>query len=238
MTTRDTSGTKDSTALNKQADGREIVHNLNGQRLGRKGLITRQRILTVASKLIAEQDDLQISLSSIAAEASLGMTSLYNYFSDLTDVLLALLEDVMVEAEDAYLAQIRDRWDDEMLAHECRQFVNAFYSFWSKHANIFHLRNNYADKRDTKMITHRILAVQRVLGFLNHQMDGVEGRDLGYTNSMASAAYMGIERAVSVLNNRHLMRDLPDAFRPNVAGLLAAEAQLLEFAIRTSRANR
>src|SRR5579871_6514030 len=76
-------------------DTGEISHNLAGQRLGRKGRDTRERIMAAAAELIDEAGEGAISMSSVARRASLGMTSLYNYFADFTEVVLALLEPVM-----------------------------------------------------------------------------------------------------------------------------------------------
>lgn len=220
----------------KRAEVKRAVHNLNGQRLGRKGLITRGRILEAARELIDERDDLQISLSAVANKADLGMTSLYNYFGDLTDVIVALLDELMLEADTAYLARMRRRWDDENLFEECREFVFSFYEFWSKNANIYHLRNLYADNRDPKMIAHRVPVAQEMIGLISFQMDGqTTARDDG-SNSMASAIFMSIERAISVLTNPHLLRDLSNDFRPNQDGLLLAESELFELAIRKKRA--
>src|SRR5688500_16342358 len=92
-----------------------VSHNLNGQKLGRKGRVTRERILAATAELLAGPRDAPISLSAVARQASLGMTSLYNYFSDFTELLLALLEPVMESAEDAYLAQLREPWSDDEL---------------------------------------------------------------------------------------------------------------------------
>ncbi|WP_156472033.1 TetR/AcrR family transcriptional regulator [Sphingorhabdus sp. M41] len=220
---------------NERPASERVVRNLNGQKLGRKGIITRQRILTAASKLIVETDDLQISLGAIAAEADLGMTSVYNYFSDLTDVILGVLEHIMVDAEEAYLAHLRIRWEDENLAEECSKFINAFFIFWTRNANVFHIRNNFADKRDRKMIAHRASVAQEILGLIIAQMAKKSESSEYPHNSMASAVYMGIERAVSVLNNKLLMNDLPTAYRPDKTGLLAAEARLFEFGIRSER---
>ncbi len=216
--------------------GEQVVHNLNGQRLGRKGLVTRGRILAAARKLIAERDDLHFSMSAVAAEADLGMTSLYNYFGDIADVLLALLDELAVEAEKAYLVRMRRRWDDDELRHECRQFVFSFFDFWSKNANIYHLRNNFTDSRDPKMIAHRVPVAEEMIGLIVSQMGGDVTARTDQSNSMASAIFMGIERATAVLTNPHLLRDLPSTMRPDQQGLLMAESELFEFAIRTCRA--
>src|SRR3546814_7301779 len=88
-----------------------VSHNLNGQKLGRKGRITRERILAAAIELIDSPEE-AVTLSAVARRASLGMTSLYNYFTDLTELLLAVLEPVMATAEKSYLALLRDRSEE------------------------------------------------------------------------------------------------------------------------------
>src|SRR3546814_11955977 len=57
-----------------------VSHNLNGQKLGRKGRITRERILAAAIELIDSPEE-AVTLSAVARRASLGMTTLYNYFT-------------------------------------------------------------------------------------------------------------------------------------------------------------
>src|ERR1700740_1577328 len=121
-----------------------ISRNLYGQRLGRKGRDTRDRIVTAADSLLARPEPVQITLSAVAREASLGMTTLYLYFSDLTELLLAVLEPVMITAEEAYLSRIRTRWDDERLGEECYEFMLAYHDFWARHTRILHLRNALA----------------------------------------------------------------------------------------------
>ncbi len=220
----------------KRGTEQRAVQNLNGQRLGRKGLVTRARIVEAARSLIDESHDLQISLKAVAAKASLGMTSVYNYFGDLTDVILALLDEAMLDAEEAYLAEIRQRWDEDHLSDQCRKFVFAFYEFWSKNANLYHLRNLYADNRYPKMIAHRIPVAEELIGLIVFQMDGIGLGRGDQNNSMASAIFMGLERATTVLTNPQMLRTVVENIRPDRQGLLEAEAELFEFAIRTKRA--
>ena len=96
-----------------------VSHNLHGQRLGRKGRDTRERILAATSELVEGDGEEQLSLSAVARRASIKLTSVYNYFTDLTELLLALLEPVMATAEDAYLSLLRERWPDDQLAARC-----------------------------------------------------------------------------------------------------------------------
>ena len=116
-----------------------VTHNLNGQKLGRKGRVTRERIVAAAMELVIADEP--ITLSSVARRAGLGLTSLYNYFSDLTELLLALLESILATAESEYLAVLRNRWPDERLYENCYAFVHSYHSFWMRHSRLLHVRN-------------------------------------------------------------------------------------------------
>ena len=98
--------------------------------------------------------------------------------------------ELAVEAEKAYLVRMRRRWDDDELRDECRQFVFSFFGFWSKNANIYHLRNNFTDSRDPKMIAHRVPVAEEMIGLIVSQMGGDVTARTDQSNSMASAIFM------------------------------------------------
>jgi AcrR family transcriptional regulator len=210
-------------------------HNLNGQRLGRKGRLTRDRILVAANELLAEPNDVPFSLSAVARQASLGMTSLYLYFTDLTELLLAVLEPVMAETEAAYLGHLRERWPDETLNAHCLEFVTALHGFWHKNSAVLHLRNSMSDQRDKRMMANRVQAAQPVIGWLVMQMDQ-DPREAGSPAvAMATVLYTGIERVVTIATDHILPTVLPGQFSPNVRNFLRSEARLLELGIRDFR---
>lgn len=204
--------------------------NLNGQRLGRKGRDTRDRILSAAREVLADNDE-PFTLSAVARRASLGMTSLYAYFSDLTELTLALLEPVMAQAEDSYVAPLRVRWPDDALFDRALTFVTGFHAFWQANSRVLHLRNTLSDAQDRRMMTHRVASARPVVRLLVGQM----GEDTNATGSPASAMatvlYTGIERVVTVATDTVLPTLMPERFMPNVDHYLTAEAQLLEAGI-------
>jgi AcrR family transcriptional regulator len=213
-----------------------LSHNLQGQRLGRKGRGTRERILAATERLLAAPPDTPISLSAVAREASLGMTTLYLYFSDFTELLLAVLDRVMETAEERYVADLRKRWPDATLAGHCSGFVAAYHGFWEQNSRILHLRNSYADGKDPRMVAHRIGVTRPVIRLLVGQMDGDPDEALSPTFGMATTLLTAIERLVTVstdVNFPNLMNDDP---MPHVRSLLGAAARLLEIGIRDCRA--
>lgn len=226
------------TPIKRRAAPREVSHNLNGQRLGRKGRDTRDRIIAVAQEIIASEDEALITISEVARRADLRMASLYVYFADLTELGLAMLEPVMAEAETSYLEVLRTPWPDAELGNRCELFVQGFYRFWQRNSGVLHLRNTMADRKDLRMTEHRINAARPVIGLLVEQM----GEDPNVRGSaavgMATVLYMGFERAVNIATDRHFGDAMGERFAPDIEHYMEAEARLFELAIADFRAKR
>jgi AcrR family transcriptional regulator len=214
-----------------------LSHNLVGQRLGRKGRDTRARILTATEKLLADPGEAAISLSAVAREASIGMTTLYLYFSDLTELLLAVLLPIMESAEDSYVGHLRMLWPDKSLAEDCLKFVEAYYAFWVRHSRILHLRNTFADNNDERMRAYRTYGTQPVIGLLSKQMGTNAEAGDSRNSGMATVLLTGIERMITVMTDPAMVRIIGKDQTERVPILLKAEARLLELGIRDCRAN-
>lgn len=214
--------------------GEDISHNLLGQRLGRKGRDTRERILAATEKLLTSETDTPLSLSSVAREASLGMTTLYLYFNDLSELFLAVLDRTMALAEDAYVAKLRTQWPDENLGACCEAFLHDYCHFWVFRVRILQLRNSYIDAGDDRIRAHRIATTTPVLRLLVEQMDGDPDDTLAPTYAMATALWTGVERSVTLVTDatfksRSVRADVQSEL------LLRAEARLMELGIRDYR---
>jgi AcrR family transcriptional regulator len=219
----------------KTAPARETLsHNLLGQRLGRKGRDTRERILAATEHLLSSPSDTPISLSAVAREASLGMTTLYLYFNDLTELILAVLDAVMASAEHIYVAHLRGPWADAELADHCLRFVEDYYAFWERNSRVLHLRNSLVDAGEQRVREHRIAVFMPVIELLVRQMDGDPGDRLAPAFSMATALLTGIERVVTVATDVSQSREMTDG-QQQIRGLLKAEARLLELGVRDCR---
>lgn len=219
----------------RAAAAKALSHNLNGQRLGRKGRDTRARILAATHELLAGPPDVEISLSAVARQAPLGMTSLYNYFNDLTELLLAVLDPVMATAEEEYIALLRQRWTDEELGTQALAFVTAYHAFWIKHSRLLHMRNRMADGQNERMMMHRVRAAQPVMRLMVEQMDGDLTQPQSPVFSMATALMTGLERVVTVTTDMALQNILHVRNSLGRTHLLHAEARLLELGIRDYR---
>lgn len=221
-------------ALRPDADN--LSHNLAGQKLGRKGRDTRDRIIAAAVELIYCSPIETLTLSAVARQANLGMTSLYNYFGDLPELLLAVLEPVMATAEDGYLGVLRDRWSDAELGERCYEFVAAYHDFWARHTRLLHLRNNLSDGGDERMADLRINATQPIIRRICEQMGGDARVRRSPQFAMATVLMIGLERSITIATDRELPALIARDIQHEADHFLRPCARLMEMAIRDMRA--
>jgi AcrR family transcriptional regulator len=229
------SGAVERRAASRRASAEAICHNLAGQRLGRKGRDTRDRIIAAAHEILAEQAGTALTLSEVARRASLRMGSLYLYFADLTELVLAMLEPVMETAETAYVGLVRERWSDNELGPRTYDFVCAYHSFWAQNSKLLHLRNSMSDRSDERMMIHRIRSAQPVMRLMVEQMDGDLSDPQAPAFSMATALMTGLERVVTVTTDATLPVVVRSPVWERREPLLRAEGRLMELGIRDYR---
>ena len=225
-----------SPPLDVVAGGDDVSYNLNGQKLGRKGRDTRERILAACIQVLEDESDEQVTMSAVARRAQLRMTSLYNYFADITELLLAVLEPVMTEAEDAFVASLRGYWPDDELAERSAAFLEAYHGFWSRNARLLHWRNSMADGGDQRMLIHRVRATQPLILLLVAQMSGDPHDPDSPPVGMATVMMTSIERVTTVSTDRSLTGLFGENMRRRSDHYLKPLARVLELGIRDMRA--
>lgn len=205
----------------------EVSRNLHGQKLGRKGRITRDRILNACRELLADTSGAPLSLSEVARRASLGMTSLYNYFADLTELLLAVLEPIAATVEDSLAHALREHWPDEELGERSYLFMTVYHEFWSRHSRLFHLCNAMADEHDQRMLEQRLRVTEPLIDLMTAQLNGDTSDPAAPERGIATVLLIGLERTVTVANDPDLAGAPGD---PNY--YLQPAARMLELSIR------
>jgi AcrR family transcriptional regulator len=163
------------------------------------------------------------------------MGTLYIYFADMTELILAVLEPVMAEAEAAYIRHLEQIWPDEALYENCLRFLENFHGFWLRHARILHMRNSVSDQQDKRMMAHRVTAATRIISLfvaqMRHDVTVIRSEAAG----MATVLYTGIERIIVVSTDRVMPTVVPGKFSPHVENYLKSEAKLLAFGISEYR---
>ena len=217
-----------------------VSHNQVGQKLGRKGQETRERIIAAVLRLLADSDGPPVTLSGVAKEAHVRPPNVYLYFPDMGELLLAALGRVMDTAEEAYLARLRKRWPDEALQASCLAFLQAYYEFWERHARLLHMRNAMADAGDLRVLHYRNDVTMPLIGLLAEQIGQCGGRGDAVDANIACVLLTGMERVATVVTNpqfRIITGAIADADqRAYVRSLIEAEAEVLSVVIAHRRA--
>ena len=225
-------------AQNAPIESAEVGRNLAGQRLGRKGQETRERILLAALRLL---DDLQgppLTLTGVAREASMRLTNLYLYFPDMIELLLAVLRRVTDDANAAFMDKLRVRWPDDRLGEACLELIRAHHRFWKRYARLLQLRNTLSDT-EARIMDYRQEVTRPIIQFLMVQMDG--NNDAHFTcANLAIVILTSFERIAAIVTNPNfgaMVRDhICTSEEAMIEQLIAAEARMLELAIRDRRA--
>ncbi len=218
----------------------EESYNLLGQRLGRKGQETRERILTTALRLIESSADSVITLSAVAREVSVRMPNLYRYFPDLGELVLACLKRVMDTADEAYMDRLRVRWPEESLDEAVLDFLHAHHKFWQVHTRILHMRNSLADAGDQRFVEYRYVNSRPIAQLLIRQMDGEPSDPDAPCADIATVVLTSFERLSTVITNPPFrtiaaMSGVIDE-PAYVDRLMKAEATMIALVIRQQRA--
>lgn len=212
-----------------------VSHNQVGQKLGRKGQETRERIIGAMLRLLADRDGPPVTLAGVAKEARVRPPNLYLYFPDLGALLLAALARVMDTAEDAFVGRLRVFWPDETLEQSCLAFLHAHHEFWSRNARVLHLRNSLADAGDLRVLRYRYDATRPLIDLLARQIGANEDN-----LAVATVFLTGLERVATVVTNPQFDimtgHSSPEDQRNHVDRLLEAEAEVMSAAIARRRA--
>lgn len=169
-----------------------VLLNKAGQKLGRKGLETREKILSATKEILDIAPSGKLTPSSITRRAGLASQSFYLYFENVKEVLLALCEETVAEMPpivSLFKAAVASGHEPDMMA-----FVRAHYEFSRRHLPLFTLRNYFSDNADLRFYSVRARCSIPILNELARVM--AERGDISEARAKARAVVViaGLER--------------------------------------------
>ncbi|MFP6850443.1 MAG: TetR family transcriptional regulator [Pseudomonas sp.] len=200
--------------------------NLYGQKLGRKGVETRARLLRATENLLEKRSISELTIADIAAAARTSPAAFYVYFEDVNQAILAAaqtIEQITPEIK----ALLSSPWTTENSKDNALALVKAYLALWQEHHAILRIRNLAADEGDKRFEDVRHAAVEPIHTLLSER---IKEADNGFEPlSGASAVLVLIERVAAVvrlpLRRRHSSRtQLINSAARLVAHALAPEA--------------
>lgn len=185
----------------------EPKKNLYGQKMGRKGIETRARLMKAAENLLEKRSIMELGVADIAAAAGTSTAAFYVYFDDVNEVVLAVAQTIeQITPEMAEL--LSGPWTEENAQDKALALVKAYVAFWQEHHAVLRIRNLAADEGDKRFEEVRHASVEKLHALLSARIEAASnGLD---PSSGASAVLVLIERVAAVvrlpLRRRHSSR--------------------------------
>ena len=159
---------------------RELL-NKHGQKMGRKGLIMRKRIMDTVLELIRDSS-----------------------YKDLTVAEVAYIEDVLfacVEEADQDLNQIMEvlnqDWSRGNLELKVSEFVDTYMRIWEKHSVELRIRNLEADQGNLRFLQYRLDSTKDMLECLEKKVAQAQPQ-ASNPLSLALVLFTSMERVAGV----------------------------------------
>jgi AcrR family transcriptional regulator len=204
---------------------------LDGRSLGRRGALTRRRLLDATEELLDTHGIRDLRVVDIARAVGSSPATFYQYFRDVEDAVLALAAEVGDETE-PLVARLEQPWDTEHGLDDARALVNGFVDYWDRHRAVLRTRNLAAQEGDERFreVRHRTLS-----GFMASMTTKIEeARAAGHVVDemsplAASAALVALIERMSAFH-----RELEDIGIPR-ADLVETTARIIHQTIVGTR---
>ncbi|MEM8936504.1 MAG: TetR family transcriptional regulator [Pseudomonadota bacterium] len=168
----------------------------------RKGERTRLRIMEVTERILGSRRLKDITVAEIAAQAAVSPGTFYNYYKDVTDVVLEAVSRLPVHSP-SLLALFDTPWVGLEAEHRARQLVEDYVETWDHHSTLFRVRNLAAEEGDVRFIDVRMRSAQPLLEAISTHVSRLqtEGRMPAdqKPEAVAGALLAMLERVASVM---------------------------------------
>lgn len=145
------------------------LRNQHGQKMGRKGRETRQKIMDVTLEMLKHRSYKDLTVSEVASEAGVSSSTFYVYFEDIEDVLFACVQAAALDLGD--LREILNQpWDDSNLEERVTQFVETYNALWEKYRVELRVRNLEADQGNLRFLNIRVETTRDILQSLGKKV--------------------------------------------------------------------
>jgi AcrR family transcriptional regulator len=153
---------------------------LDGRALGRRGALTRRRLLDATGQLLETRGLRDLRVVDIARAVGTSPATFYQYFRAVEDAVLVLAEEA---AEDlgAVIAGLEAAWSDA----SSHRIVEAFVDSWDQHRAVLRTRNLAAQEGDQRFRDVRNAFLRPIVGSLAAKI--TEAQRVGRVDAEMSA---------------------------------------------------
>src|SRR3954451_3721096 len=132
------------------SDAAAPLRAVDGRVPGRRGLATRRKLIDCTIKLLATTPYRDLKITDITRAAGTSPATLYQYFVDLEDLLLAVADRAAEDALQLVDLMSGQTWKGGRGMNSAEAVVDGFLSFWRTHRptlRVVDLLSTEGDKR-------------------------------------------------------------------------------------------
>lgn len=170
----------------------EDLRAVDGRVPGRRGLATRQKLLSCTLEMLGDHTYRDLRVVDIARSAGTSPATFYQYFPDVNTAILALAEEMVVDASSTLLALVREGpWKGGAGFDTATAIAGGFISMWERHwplMRVMELTSAEGDERFRHVRTRLLNQFTVALADVIREMGVARGVDT--TDPMATAGVL------------------------------------------------
>ena len=140
--------------------------------MGAKGMRTRAQYIRATEQLLERRTLRDLTVAEIAHEAAAAPTTFYAYFTDVTEAVLAAVNETERTSDEMEEIFARD-WTPETSYQNAKDLVEAYCAFWDKHFWVLRTRNLAADEGDRRFMKAGHDATLKLTTYLQERIAAV-----------------------------------------------------------------
>ncbi|MBV1900197.1 MAG: TetR/AcrR family transcriptional regulator [Kordiimonadaceae bacterium] len=141
---------------------KKVLINKQGQAIGRKGEITRQRLMDAMAEMLERKPLREIRVAEIAETTSAAPSTFYLYFDDVEDAVLALIMETY-QSNAEILEPLEKAWPPEKSFKLAQNFVRAYIDYWDENYAVLRVRNLMADSGEDRFNHARMESLKPIV---------------------------------------------------------------------------
>jgi AcrR family transcriptional regulator len=121
----------------------------DGRRLGRRAQETRRKLLDATAELLESRRLLDLTVVEIARRVGTSPASFYQYFPNVHDAVLALVDEAGEEIS-ALVPLVERPWRGAAGFEACKELVARYIDYWDEHRAVLRVRDLAAAEGDQR----------------------------------------------------------------------------------------
>lgn len=145
--------------------------SIDGRRPGRRGLVTRRRLLECTAEMLGTGSYRELKVVDIARQAGTSPATFYQYFADVESAVAALAEEMAAQGR-RFADHVRaSTWRGKRGYAAAEALVDEVIAFWDEHRSVLRVVDLATDEGDSRFANVRT----RLLNDLNNALAEVIG---------------------------------------------------------------